>query len=439
MLADDMHGGGANQRVRVLRQGPQKLGAWFGRVLLQKHQRLHAVVCLERVGERHALQLRPPTLPERLLGLLDGGPAPTRQRLRLADGGPDAFRFPPVVVRAPALVGHAVETARGIAASHREVDHAVGPHFEVGYVERLAIDEVDGLISQLVGRAVAHHAHQHDASARPVGLEKSIKVVGGISVVMIELDADGRAASQVAHGRQAVEIVRRELARARSPAVITAGDDVHRPHVPVPGHIDVPLHIAVEREELTLPVVGMVEGVAEAAGQQRVLEAVEPQTRDGSARRHDADRVPPRVHVAVEELRFPVSPQGRQRVDQLVRNESVVAEHHRGMTVGATANIVWAVFADAPLEVVQLLEGVGPVVAVGVFEFVEAGLLVFGVVADGVERAAVKPHAVQHLDLVAEDLLGFVDSVAVVVEQDRRMPALARNDGAAEAVEGDLD
>ena len=78
-----------------------------------------------------------------------------------------------------------------------------------------------------------------------------------------------------------------------------------------------------------------------------------------------------------------------------------------------------------PVKSVQLFERIRPVVPIVVFELVESGLLVLDIPADGVERAAVEPHAVQHLDLLAEDLFRLIDAVMVLVEQDGRVSLFA--------------
>ena len=89
-----------------------------------------------------------------------------------------------------ALVRDTIEAAGRTASTRGEVDHAVRTHFEVRHVQRLAVNEVGGILHQPVRRAVTRQAHRHDPAARPIGLQEGVKVLPGIGVVVVELDAD---------------------------------------------------------------------------------------------------------------------------------------------------------------------------------------------------------------------------------------------------------
>ena len=245
----------------------------------------------------------------------------------------------------------------------------------------------------------------------------------------------------------------------------------------VPRRVDVPFHVAVEREPFAREVVREVVRVAHAAEQQREpLVRLQPPHR----RVHANPRAVAKARIVVlrEELALlDVVPVRRVRLVHHVvvhrrrADVRVVADEEHDRSVRAAANGVRTVVAHAGTRVaLNALDRVHHVVAVGVLELVEArdtgrGILIpppaaplwlrarrhggrRGIAghhgtAVRIQRPVLQEQAVAGVQLRGDDLFPFVKPVAVRVEkQARRAPvsgSALRDDRAPEAVEGDDD
>ncbi len=299
-----------------------------------------------------------------------------------------------------------------------------------------------------VARALARQRRVEQAAARPVGFEQRVVHRRRVGPRLVELDPDRRSAADVAQRRQAVVGPGRQLAGAVAVAVVAAGHDVHGADVAVPRHPDVPLHVAVEREQLALEIEGVVVGVAEGAGDDREalrhgIDAVHGAVRADLGARAEA----PPVLDDRQELRLAAAGERRRRIDlRLVDEERVVAGHHRQRAVRAAAQRMHAVLLDGVDERRDQRRALGDAVGVGVRHLVEAGLLGWRRlslrhrrVARPVQRRPVVPEALAVPDAGADDDFALEDAVAVGVDQPPRVVQLLRHHQAALAVEGHGD
>ena len=122
------------------------------------------------------------------LDLLDRRPTPAREWLRLTHDGENAshvWRW-----RDRARVAEAPESAGRAPPAGREIHHSVGADFDVGDVERLAMDELGAIGARRVGRAARRQRCIEQPPARPVGLEDVVEELPGVGVARVELDAD---------------------------------------------------------------------------------------------------------------------------------------------------------------------------------------------------------------------------------------------------------
>src|SRR5262249_17990976 len=134
----------------------------------------------------------------------------------------------------------------------------------------------------LVGGPVALQVDGVDDADGPVGHEIGAAVFRREGVVVVELQADGRAAAGLVQGRQAVDVVVGRVGRAGAPDEIGAGRAVGGADGPVPRQALVPLHVAVKSKQLSIGAEGDVEVVAEAGGDEADVPAVEVHAPDGA-------------------------------------------------------------------------------------------------------------------------------------------------------------
>ncbi len=299
-----------------------------------------------------------------------------------------------------------------------------------------------------VAGAFARQGRVEQAAARPVGLEQRVAHRRRVGVRLVELDPDRRSAADVAQRRQAVVGPRRQLAGAVPVAVVAAGHDVHRADVAIPRHPDVPLHVAVEGEQLAVQVEGVVVGIAEGAGDdgealRRRVDAMDGAVGADFGARPEAAAV---LHHR-EELRLTAAGERRSRIDlPFVDEERVVAGHHRQGAVRATPQRVDAVLLDRVDERRDQRRALGDAVAVGVGHLVEARLLRrrrlplrHGGIARAIQGRPVVPQALAILDAGADDHLALEEAVAIGVDEPSGMVELLRDDQPALAVERHRD
>ena len=103
-----------------------------------------------------------------------------------------------------------------------------------------------------------------DPSLRPVADQEAVVILRRELVCLVESHSGGTSSPDVDGAREAVEVIRRPLARAVPPAELRADRAVIDAYRAIPGEADVPFHVAVEREELAIGVEGEVILVAES-------------------------------------------------------------------------------------------------------------------------------------------------------------------------------
>ena len=126
-----------------------------------------------------------------------------------------------------------------------------------------------------------------DQPQRPVREEIRAAIFLGEDVVFIEFEPYRRSAARLGDGRQAIDVIIRRIGRARAPDEIRAWRAVTNTHRPIPRQLLVPLHVAVEREQLPIAIEGRVVGIAEAGGDQAHILAFVVHPPDGAAGRED--------------------------------------------------------------------------------------------------------------------------------------------------------
>ena len=455
--ADQVDGLGADLSVPVQDQLHQAVHVQRPAVHLQEHHRLDALRGgPPRVADHGEQLLRQVDLLVRD-PLVQRRPAPGGLRLRPGQQ-PFGGRLVPFLLVA-AVVDDAVDAALRVPTAHREIDRAVRGDADVRHVHRGAGAEFFEI--QFIGRPVWFETRGVDNAERPVGHEVGALVPGREGGVFVELQADRRAAADVVNGRQAVDVVRRRVGRAGAPAEVGAGRAVADAHRPIPRQALVPLHVAVEGEQLAVETEGGVEDVTEAAGHQRRVPAVGVEPPDAAARRQDVravavgvveprqQRVLRRAGLVLVRPHLAVRPAPERRIRRQiahVRPRVVAVDDVEGV-VGAVEDGVRPVFAHAAdLAAARRLGlAVGKqqrrlvdlVLALRVAAAVEAGAA--GAVADQQQGVADPAHALTILDdaAIRPDVLQHAVLVGVGAEQDR--PVFLRDEQPALGVEGHVD
>ena len=110
--------------------------------------------------------------------------------------------------------------------------------------------------------------------------------------MIVELQPHRRAAAGLGDGRQAVDVIGGCVGRAGAPHEVGPRWTVANAHRPIPRQALVPLHVAVEGEQLAGGAEGSVEVIAEARGHQAHVLAVVVQPPDGPAGGEDVGGVP---------------------------------------------------------------------------------------------------------------------------------------------------
>ena len=205
-------------------------------------------------------------------------------------------------------------------------------------------------------------------------------------------------------------VVRRPLAGAVAIAELGAAGDVQDAGGPIPGRIDVPLHVGVVREQLAVAVEGDVERVAVAHRDELPLLPVRADAADVAAGGLLAGHEAAAVDHARQEV--VLAPDLRhQRAGGLGQVRGIAGHDVERLAVGREDHRVRAVLAPA-VELAQRLDLVEPVVAVGV--------------ADAVEPAVVPPAAVDdHVEAIErpEQPVGLADRDVDRLDLDRRRPS----------------
>ncbi len=247
------------------------------------------------------------------------------------------------------LVGHdAQDRALGVPPADGEIQPAVGPDVDIGTVQRPAFEKQ--FAGSLVGSPVALEHHGQHAALRPVADEEGVLIFLGVAVVLVEHHAGRRAAADVEHGRQAVDVIGRPLRPAAAPAELGAGNQVVHPRRPVPGEPHVPLHVRVVGKQLAVAVEGVIVGVAKSAHEQLHEAAVGVGADDDAAGGLDARGVAVGVLVLGLEQLAVVEMMMRAGRCQLPFDERVVAEDDVDQAVGTEDRRVGPVLAHAAFE-----------------------------------------------------------------------------------------
>src|SRR5262249_16665219 len=115
-----------------------------------------------------------------------------------------------------------------------------------------------------VGRVFRSEVESIQLAVAPVAQIERLPVLGRELRAIAERDARRRAGSNVGRRGQAVHRIRTPLAGAVAVAALRAAGDVKDAGGPIPGSVDVPLHVGVVGEELAIAIERDVERVAEA-------------------------------------------------------------------------------------------------------------------------------------------------------------------------------
>ena len=199
--------------------------------------------------------------------------------------------------------GHAVESTLVAAAAHEEIHRAISrTDHHVSQGERLAGDKF--LLHAGVGGAIRSEVDGIHGAVGPVHDVERILVFGGEFRAIAELDASGAAGADVEHGRHAVRVVGGEFSGTIPEAEVRPGNGVTDAGGAVPRQSDVPFHIAVVTEKLSVLVEGDVVGVAEAHADEFPGFAVEVGFGDPAGGGHDVRVVSAGIGHAGDELVF---------------------------------------------------------------------------------------------------------------------------------------
>ena len=193
--AHQLGGAATDQLAWLFRQLQEQLGRRRRTVKLEQVEGLQAIV--RRIGRRagDADQALVPCCRKLLAERSDILAGPTAGRLWLANDGGQASADIAYVFGHLTFPGDAINAAAGAAPARAEIEPAVGADFQVGDVERVALEKRFG--RGRVGCTVALQLDGHDSPLRPIGAEQHAVVAHREHEVVIGHDAGGRPAPRI--------------------------------------------------------------------------------------------------------------------------------------------------------------------------------------------------------------------------------------------------
>ncbi len=423
---------GADRGALVFRDADKQIVRRRRTVKLHQVERPHAVGRRRLAVDGQGRQGGSPRVAQLLLHVGHGMPGPGAGELRLANRPGDAL----AAHRGRGLAflggGHdAKDRAGRVAAAHRKVEPTVGPHVDIGAVERLAFQE--NLGRALVRGRRRLQRHGHDPPLRPVAHEKRVTVLVAQPPAVVKHHAGRRAAADIDRRRQAVDVILRPLRPAAPPAELGPGHQVVDPRRPVPGQRDVPLHVRVVREQLAVAIERTVVGVAKAPHEQLDEAAVGVGPHDRAAGRLDARGVAVGVFVLRRDQLAVVEMMVRAGGGQRRLDEGVVADDDVNEAVRAEHRRMRPMLAHAALELEERFDALGGAVVVGIGQPVEGRAR--GAIAHGEHVAVPSQDALAVVHLGAEVLDRLERAVVVLVLHQQERTPFARGDDVARFVE----
>ena len=195
--------------------------------------------------------------------------------------------------------------------------------------------------------------HGHNAAIRPIHHPERVAVLLREFRLRGRDDSRGRADADVHHFRQTVRVVSRILRRAFAETLIAAAHDVIRARGPVPRRTPIPLHVAVEAQQLAVRVEADVVSVALTRGKQLRVLPLQIHAQHIAARRLAPRPEPiPILHARQHQI-VPVILEGRGG-QRILRHIHEVAAHDVELVVRSQHDAVRAVFAIAAAVLVPL-------------------------------------------------------------------------------------
>ena len=248
-----------------------------------------------------------------------------------------------------------------------------------------------------------------------------------------------RAGPDVDDRRQAIDRISGPLAGAVAIAELGPAGDMQHARGPIPGRIDVPLHVRVIREQLAVAIEGEVERVAIAHRDELPVLPVRAHAADVAAgsllARHEAASIDhPRQEVVF-------SPDlGHKRAGDLGQVRGVAGDDIEGPAIRRQDHAVRAVLAPA-VELAQQLDLVQLVVIIGVQYAVEPAVVLPSPVDDHVEAIEGPEQSVSFADGDVDRL--DHDRFRLSPNRRRRdavqLAILVRDDQSAFGVDGHVD
>ena len=251
--------------------------------------------------------------------------------------------------------------------------------------------------------------HGVELAVAPVAEVKGLLVLRREFGPVAEGNARGRAGADVDHRRQAVDVVRRPLARAVAVAEIAAAGDVEHAGGAIPRHVHVPLHVGVVREQLAVAVEGDVERVAIAHRHQLPVLAVGLTRQMWPPGAFSSVMKPAPSTMRGSRLSSPQM-RGTSEPSSAGQPRGIAGDDVERLAVGCQDHRVRAVLAAA-VELAQELDLVEPVVAVGVADAIEPAVILPAAIDDHVEAVERPEQAVgladRHVDRLDVDRSGL--------------------------------
>ena len=232
-----------------------------------------------------------------------------------ADRGADgAFPF-------ATRVAHAIECAAGFSPARDEIHRAVAAEFDVGDVQRTALQE--RLESARGRRAARFQMHGEDTAESPIEREQGASIPLGEGARRSELHAGRRPQAHIHHRRQRVGVIGWPLARSLAEAVFAAADHMQNAGGNIPGEAIAVFGIAIEGEQLAARVEGQVIDVAEAAREQFHVSTVGIHAEDETGRSLALITAAHTVVCGGKQLVFAIVLEGRTRRRILRRQDMI--------------------------------------------------------------------------------------------------------------------